>query len=97
MVLGCLTALSSLGARLDLPLSVRIGLHSGNVVAGVIGRQKFIYDLLRSIAESVPVVGSRHHAINLRDMPKWAGFQLLVRTIRYRGMFCLTISIAVLA
>ena len=45
MVLGCLTALSSLGARLDLPLSVRIGLHSGNVVAGVIGRQKFIYDL----------------------------------------------------
>jgi adenylate cyclase len=27
------------------PLSLRIGLHSGPVVAGVIGRRKFIYDL----------------------------------------------------
>ena len=43
--LDMLPALSNLGARLDLPLSVRIGLHSGDVVAGVIGRQKFIYDL----------------------------------------------------
>jgi len=43
--LDMLPALSTLGARLDLPLSVRIGLHSGDVVAGVIGRQKFIYDL----------------------------------------------------
>jgi class 3 adenylate cyclase/NAD(P)-dependent dehydrogenase (short-subunit alcohol dehydrogenase family) len=43
--LDMLPALSNLGARLELPLSVRIGLHSGDVVAGVIGRQKFIYDL----------------------------------------------------
>lgn len=43
--LDMLPALSNLGTRLDLPLSVRIGLHSGDVVAGVIGRQKFIYDL----------------------------------------------------
>jgi NAD(P)-dependent dehydrogenase (short-subunit alcohol dehydrogenase family)/class 3 adenylate cyclase len=43
--LDMLPALSSLGTRLELPLSVRIGLHSGDVVAGVIGRQKFIYDL----------------------------------------------------
>jgi class 3 adenylate cyclase len=43
--LDMLPALSNLGERLDLPLSVRIGLHSGDVVAGVIGRQKFIYDL----------------------------------------------------
>jgi len=43
--LDMLPALASLGNRLDLPLSVRIGLHSGDVVAGVIGRQKFIYDL----------------------------------------------------
>jgi NAD(P)-dependent dehydrogenase (short-subunit alcohol dehydrogenase family)/class 3 adenylate cyclase len=43
--LDMLPALSTLGSRLDLPLSVRIGLHSGDVVAGVIGRQKFIYDL----------------------------------------------------
>ena len=43
--LDMLPALSNLGTRLELPLSVRIGLHSGDVVAGVIGRQKFIYDL----------------------------------------------------
>ncbi|MCX7405473.1 MAG: adenylate/guanylate cyclase, partial [Planctomycetia bacterium] len=28
-----------------LPLEVRIGIHSGPVVAGVIGRHKFAYDL----------------------------------------------------
>jgi NAD(P)-dependent dehydrogenase (short-subunit alcohol dehydrogenase family)/class 3 adenylate cyclase len=43
--LDMLPALANLGSRLDLPLSARIGLHSGDVVAGVIGRQKFIYDL----------------------------------------------------
>lgn len=43
--LDMLRALSALGDRRGLPLSVRIGLHSGDVVAGVIGRQKFIYDL----------------------------------------------------
>ena len=26
-------------------LSIRIGIHSGSVVAGIIGRNKFIYDL----------------------------------------------------
>jgi class 3 adenylate cyclase/NAD(P)-dependent dehydrogenase (short-subunit alcohol dehydrogenase family) len=43
--LEMLPALSRLGAELELPLSVRIGLHTGDVVAGVIGRQKFVYDL----------------------------------------------------
>lgn len=38
-------ALLQLGRRMDLPLSLRIGMNSGGVVAGVIGRQKFIYDL----------------------------------------------------
>ena len=36
--LGMLPTLSTLVSRLDLPLSVRIGLHSGDVVAGVIVR-----------------------------------------------------------
>ena len=29
----------------DLPLSMRIGIHSGPVSAGIIGRKKFTYDL----------------------------------------------------
>ena len=34
-----------LAAELGEPLSLRIGIHSGPVVAGVIGEQKFAYDL----------------------------------------------------
>ena len=34
-----------LGAETGLPLEVRIGIDTGPVVAGVIGRAKFIYDL----------------------------------------------------
>jgi class 3 adenylate cyclase len=29
----------------DLPWTIRIGIHSGEVVAGVIGKRKFSYDL----------------------------------------------------
>lgn len=43
--LEMLPALASIGRDLDLPLYVRMGLNRGPVVAGVIGRQKFIYDL----------------------------------------------------
>ncbi len=43
--LEMLPALSRVGKWLDLPLSIRIGLQTGDAVAGVIGRQKFVYDL----------------------------------------------------
>jgi class 3 adenylate cyclase/NAD(P)-dependent dehydrogenase (short-subunit alcohol dehydrogenase family) len=43
--LEMIPALSRVSKWLDLPLSVRIGLHTGDAVAGVIGRQKFVYDL----------------------------------------------------
>jgi adenylate cyclase len=38
-------ALSRIARDQDLPLDIRIGIHRGPVVAGVIGRHKFIYDL----------------------------------------------------
>lgn len=40
-----MTAFAELGERLDLPLAVRVGLDAGPVVAGVVGRSRFGYDL----------------------------------------------------
>ncbi len=37
--------MTRINAQSDVPMSVRIGINSGPVVAGVIGRKKFIYDL----------------------------------------------------
>lgn len=37
--------LPQMADRLDLPVKLRIGIHSGPVVAGVIGEKKFAYDL----------------------------------------------------
>jgi len=37
--------IEQLGRSMDLPLSARIGVHAGDLVAGFIGRRKFIYDL----------------------------------------------------
>lgn len=45
MAQGMLEAIGRMAADTGEALSVRIGLHSGPVVAGVIGRKKFIYDL----------------------------------------------------
>jgi adenylate cyclase len=45
MALEMLPAIDAVGMAFDIPISTRIGIHSGNVVAGVIGRRRFIYDL----------------------------------------------------
>lgn len=45
MALEMVPVIDAIGVAFDLPISARIGIHSGSVVAGVIGRQKFIYDL----------------------------------------------------
>jgi adenylate cyclase len=43
--LDMLEAVSPKGAMADLGLGLRIGINSGPVVAGVIGRKRFLYDL----------------------------------------------------
>jgi class 3 adenylate cyclase len=45
MALSMLAFVHAYGAKVGEPLDVRIGIHSGPVVAGVIGKRKFIYDL----------------------------------------------------
>jgi class 3 adenylate cyclase/NAD(P)-dependent dehydrogenase (short-subunit alcohol dehydrogenase family) len=45
VALEMMPTIEQLGRTMGLPLSARIGLHSGDLVAGVIGRRKFIYDL----------------------------------------------------
>jgi class 3 adenylate cyclase len=45
LALAMLGAMKEFNRQAEHPLQIRIGLHSGPVVAGVIGRRKFIYDL----------------------------------------------------
>jgi class 3 adenylate cyclase len=45
MALGMQERLTALMERHQVGLRLRIGVHSGPVVAGVIGRHKFTYDL----------------------------------------------------
>ncbi len=45
MSLHMLDVVAAAGATRELPLQVRIGVHSGAAVAGIIGKHKFIYDV----------------------------------------------------
>lgn len=45
MALDMLREIERCGRELGAPLTLRIGMHTGRVVAGVIGRRKFAYDL----------------------------------------------------
>ena len=45
MGLDMLAAIAEFAAKYDRDLTIRVGIHTGSVVAGVIGQKKFIYDL----------------------------------------------------
>ena len=70
-------AIASYATRTGSDLTIRIGIHSGSIVAGVIGENKFIYDLwgdtvnTASRMESAGVAGRVHvseaTAADLRD------------------------------
>ena len=45
MALHMLDVVAAAGSKLGHPLQVRIGIHSGAAVAGIIGKHKFIYDV----------------------------------------------------
>jgi class 3 adenylate cyclase len=45
MALGMIEAVNDIGTKFGEPLEARIGIHSGDVVAGVIGQHRFIYDV----------------------------------------------------
>lgn len=45
MALGMQEVIRNIGADLCIELDIRIGINSGPVVAGVIGKKKFVYDL----------------------------------------------------
>lgn len=61
--LHVLKELEILNEKLEIPIQVRIGIHTGPVIAGVIGKKKFMYDLwgetvnLASRLESMGVPG----------------------------------------
>lgn len=45
MALGMIEATAACSLEVGRPLQVRVGLHTGRAMAGVIGRRKFIYDI----------------------------------------------------
>ncbi len=45
MAIEMQSTIELLSRTLNIPLSVRVGIHTGSVVAGVIGKKKFAYDL----------------------------------------------------
>lgn len=91
LALAMRAAVAGVAAQTGLPLQVRIGIDSGPVVAGVIGRAKFIYDLwgdtvnTASRMESYAVPGTIQVTSHTRDRLR-ESYELRLRgTIDVKG------------
>ena len=62
LALDMIAATGRLQSRLPVPLSIRVGLHSGSVMAGVIGTHKFAYDVWGDTVNIAARVEAASHA-----------------------------------
>ena len=73
MGLSMIDAIAGIATKLGLPIAVRVGVHSGPVVAGVLGTKKLVYDLWGDTVntaarmESHGIAGCVHISETTRD------------------------------
>ena len=75
MAIDMLAFVESYSRRLGLELTIRLGIHTGPVVAGVIGTKKFIYDLWGDTVNTASRMES--HGVPGRIQVSEATYQLL--------------------
>jgi len=75
MALSMQDVIRTIGADLNINLDIRIGINSGPVVAGVIGKNKFVYDLWGDTVNVASRMES--HAVNGSIQVSESTYQLL--------------------
>ena len=77
MALDMIAAIEAYAERHGAPLTIRVGIHTGSVVAGVIGTKKFIYDLWGDTVNTASRMES--HGLPGRVHVSEATYQLLAQ------------------